>query len=763
MKIDKNGLFYGLFFFLLIIDILSIFDINNFFIRNILSSIFILIVPGYLLILNFKIRSINLWKYIVYILGLSISFSMVLGLLINLILPWFYITDTPLSLIPVLISYNVLLMPLIIIGRIRNEDLKPLSFNLPKIDILNRILFIIPITFPIVSILGAFILNNHGSNILNLILVISIVIYVTLIITLRNRLNKNIFPWAIFLITLSLFFMFSMRSWYVNGGDVNKEFFVYQLTESNQFWSLDSLKTNYNAMLSISIFPTILSIFIKINPHYIFKIYFPILFAIAPVTIYLIAVSFFEERIAFLSSFFFVSQQVLFNWVDLPTRQEVAFIFFALTILASIEKEFNLLERRRFFLIFGFSMVVSHYSTSYIAIAILVLTYLVGLIISTFFSENDKRLKTKNIKKSQNNSSFYTVILILVIVLFGFLWNNQITSAGDGLILFMQESSSSFGDIFEGNSQADGKNILDRFNPFSKNIDKNEQLDEYISNLESRHEEETSIEISTDYIPRFTPFSSQPQLMKSIIVDNIYLFFELLKRVMYLFILFGVISILLSYYKNRNFNKDYLSLLIGSFIIFGLLVLLPFISIKYSLLRAYQQFLIILAPMAVLGVIFIFKKVKKKDFGIRIFLIFSLIFFLFMSGFIPQLIGGSHGYMRLSNENSLEYDLYYTHEGEIRSLDWLFLNYQSEVYLDLPASSRLGLSKYRNFDHRFFPDILPNILKKNSYVYLTYSNINNKIIFNRYKNSLLSYNSPDVYLNNNKNKVYSNGESEIYK
>ncbi|MBS3072930.1 hypothetical protein J4477_03795 [Candidatus Pacearchaeota archaeon] len=117
-----------------------------------------------------KIREVGFWEYLVYTVGLSISFIMFAGLAVNWILPWLNITDKPLSLYPILTCFNLFLLVFWLVAFIRNQDLKPLEVKYSKLDLLNRIFFIVPMSFPVLSILGAFLLNNHGTNILTMIM-----------------------------------------------------------------------------------------------------------------------------------------------------------------------------------------------------------------------------------------------------------------------------------------------------------------------------------------------------------------------------------------------------------------------------------------------------------------------------------------------------------------------------------------------------------------------------------------------------------------
>ena len=137
-------------------------------------------------------------------------------------------------------------------------------------------------------------------------------------------------------------------------------------------------------------------------------------------------------------------------------------------------------------------------------------------------------------------------------------------------------------------------------------------------------------------------------------------------------------------------------------------------------------------------------------------------FFLSSSGFISQLVGGDPQ-MNLNNFGE-GYDRFYTHEPEVKSLEWLskYYNQKNEIYLDRYAT----LKAYYFFkinEKNILEDILPSTIDKNAYVYSSYTNKINKTTRVNYKYNFLEYNFPTEFLDGNKNKIYNNGGSEIFK
>ncbi|MDD5192774.1 MAG: DUF2206 domain-containing protein, partial [Candidatus Nanoarchaeia archaeon] len=460
----KNKLFIGILAFMLIVNILVIFDINQFYVRAILAFIFIITIPGLLIMLCLKIRNINHWEYLVYTIGLSVAFIMFAGLAVNWILPFLNITDKPLSLWPILICFDTILLVLWFIAHRRNEDnvhLLIFPFNeyeaigkrrilgfipkFPSLTWLDRIFMIIPIFFPFMAVIGAFLLNNHGTNIVTMIMIGAIAVYVLLVVIFRDKLNENVYPWAILMISLSLLLSFSMRSWYISGWDISQETYVFRITLENNIWSIKNFNNTYNTCLSLSILPTIIKLSTSLNIQLIFKLIFQIIFIFHSLTIFLIFKRYISNILSFVASFLYFGTSY-FNFI-LPTliRQEIAFIFFGLMLLVLFSKEIGPKVKNLLFVIFGFSMIVSHYSTAYIALALFLFAY-----ISIFFYKKweNRNIKREKLKPEQKEQFYLTGILILLLLIFGFLWLSQLTDTSNGIISTVKKTMDNIDSSF---------------------------------------------------------------------------------------------------------------------------------------------------------------------------------------------------------------------------------------------------------------------------------------------------------------------------
>ena len=767
LKLTKNKLFFGILIFGLIINLLVLFDIQYFYLRAIFSFIFLITIPGLLIMLMFKIREINSWEYLVYTIGLSVAFLMFGGLFINWVLPLVG-TDKPLSLVPLLISFNVLLLIFWIITYKRNKEIL-LEIKPPKLDRLNKLFFTIPTIFPILGIFGANILNNKGPNYLILTMLGGIAVYVFFIVLFRKKLNENIYPWVILMMSISLLLMYSLRSWHISGWDIHQEYQMFQLTKENFHWSmLNSPGEAYNACLSITILPTILSSFLKINDEYIFKLIFQIVFSFVPVIVFLFLSRYTKSIIAFLASFFFMSQWQFSQQMTALMRQEIAVLFFALFLFALFDKNFNFSIKNTFLLIFGFSIIISHYSTNYVALILFTFVYFVWLFFrktenKKVFSKIYQKLNLKEKERSNRGKYYLGGTLIVMLFVFTFLWSFQFTKTSDNLINLVKTTTSNMGKIFTNEMKSElvllalGGSVktytMDDVKNYRDNITKEYHTNKTWINFYSPEE-------FADYAirPRYPQSISSPNSMIKLISGYLT---KIIGRFLQISILIGIFYLLFFQLKKQKIDAEYIVMSLGSIFLLGIIIIVPYISIGYNIERLFQQNLILLSLPTVLGVLAVFNFLKNKNIKFLLIAIIFIWFFLSFSGFKFNIIGGEPK-MNLNNWGE-EYDRFYTHKSEVKSLEWLskYYNQKDKIYLDAFAILK-AYSFSRINEKNFLKYILPSIIDKNAYVYSSYTNKINKTTRVNYKNNFLEYNFPTEFLNSNKNKIYNNGGSEIF-
>ncbi len=236
-------------------------------------------------------------------------------------------------------------------------------------------------------------------------------------------------------------------------------------------------------------------------------------------------------------------------------------------------------------------------------------------------------------------------------------------------------------------------------------------------------------------------------------------------KLLQLLIIIGFIFIALNRkFIRKSIDPEFLLLAEGSLFLVAIQIVLPILSIEYGVLRAFQQALFFLGIFAILGSCAVAGKFKAST-QMKFATLLTFGFFLSSTGVVVYLTGGYEPQIHLYSSGKY-YDVYYLHNSEIAGINWLENKikidggyYQSEVQSDryLPLETEYA----ENVDMQ--NDIHPGLIRKDSYVFLGFNNINNERSTALYKGNLITYNYPINFLEENKNLLYSSGGVKIYK
>jgi len=137
---------------LFLTDIVTFLDIHG--LREILTFLYLTIVPGTLIIQIFRLNKLKFLNKFVLSIGLSLSTVMFMGFVVNSFYP---LILKPLSLFPLVISFNIVILILSLIAYNRNKkDFEMTDLFNFKIDTKGKLVspMIISILFPFMAIFG---------------------------------------------------------------------------------------------------------------------------------------------------------------------------------------------------------------------------------------------------------------------------------------------------------------------------------------------------------------------------------------------------------------------------------------------------------------------------------------------------------------------------------------------------------------------------------------------------------------------------------
>ena len=688
--------------------------------RQLIGFIYLTFIPGLIILRILKLHELDSIETLLYAVGLSLASLMFSGLLINTLSPLFGF-NRPISLIHLIITISCVVIILCVICYKRDSDFFANSYiNLTDILSLPALFLYM---LPFFTILGTYSVTYRHSNFLLMFMMVLIALIV-FFIGFDIFIPKKLYPLAVYLISFSLLFHNALISNYIWGWDIHFEYYYANLVLKNSLWN-STIYGNVNAMLSIVMLAPIYSNITGMSLTWVLKIIYPLIFSMVPLGIYRIFQKQIGDKIAFLSVFFCVSFFTFYTEMLALARQQISELFLILIILLIIDKNMIKMKRSMLYIIFSFSIIVSHYGISYIFMVLLIFVWFLFYLFTKY--------KSKEIK-GDINSKFVLLYVILTLAWYMYISN-----------------SSALSTIVHIGSQISDSVYSDFLDPV---------------NVEPVNQKER---IEGVYIILKQTISPLHEIGKYIHLISQF------------FMVVGIITILLKRSKIK-FENEYIAFSFGNFMILLASLSIPYFASSLNTTRLYQITLIFLAPFAVIGGMKVFNVISKVVLrswnkhpdrsSIRIMFIFFIIYFLFNSGFVYEITKDNPESISLSQETIKNYANvegkanFYTSfipEQDYFSAMWLsrYRNYRMNVNLDLSRRNNLLIS-YGNQGLYSIISKSTGKIFRGSYIYTGYLNNVEKIMVGpKYKRYwYISEISPFL---EKTNKIYTNNASVIYK
>ncbi|MFX1535218.1 MAG: DUF2206 domain-containing protein [Promethearchaeota archaeon] len=360
----------------------AIFDIP--IARQVIGFIYFTFVPGFVIVKLLKLEKLDGAETILFSVGLSIAFLIVLGLVVNDV-GFLLGFSQPLSLNPLLITLSVAMLILGIAAYARSDYSKPQSGEQSGFSPFN--LFFV--FLPILSIIGAMWVNVYRDNLILLFTLTAIVIVFIISAVSKKLVPPKLYPFVIFIIAIALLYHSSIISNHIvsYGSDVLIENYSFQTTANNGYWCLpitlagSTAFSRVNAMLSVTILPTIYKSTLNIDSALMFKVIYPFIFAFVPVALYQFWQMYISKKYAFIAAFLFMAQATFYTEMFGLNRQMIAELFFVLLLLVVLAKKISPPNRIILFTIFSFALVASHYAIAEIFLFFIIFAFITLIIL----------------------------------------------------------------------------------------------------------------------------------------------------------------------------------------------------------------------------------------------------------------------------------------------------------------------------------------------------------------------------------------------
>lgn len=708
------------------ISLLGLFALNNLgvdtpIIRPLVGFIYLMIIPGYLLLRILKLHNLNNIESFLYAIGLSLFLNMFAGFLINIFYPLLGITDKPIAEIPIILTMALVVGTLSIVAYIRDRDYEDPDY-LPIGDIINpQVLFLSLI--PFMAIFGTYLVNYYNNNILLMVMIV-IIALVCLIVGFTNWINEKYYPYVIWIMAISLLCHITLITPYAVNHD--GEMVGAKVTVEDGFWN-PQLYGNYNSIIITKIFTPMIYFICNISLTWVYKILFPILFSIIPIIIYSISNKYLDYKKSFFSALIFIISggAAYVSAFTVITKQAMATLFVSLMINAVINKKLLYNIKLILSTIFGLGIIFSHYGTTYLV--------LFGLVVATVVLSIVPKLMQIG---GKNTGEFRKIFIItLLYVLLAISWYIYISGASV-VASILNIGITVFNSIW----------------------------DEFLSPQSSRGaymltKNETGLYVLLKYINLSVIFLIILGILKYIKEHK-----KLINDMMYIslslyFLWILVLSVILPYFAVMSPGRLY---------ILGLITLSLFC---------------VIGVINLLQIIYGILKIKRDDFEkdtLKFLSIYLSTLILFNTGFIWEITYDSPNSIALSKysintfgtlEDKAKFYSRYIMEYDVYSIKWLssYCKKDTKVYYTAGYTSIASLPYNYGSIHLRYKGInrdsksLPN----GSYIWLLYANTKENIGFGVLPGvhwfDWYEFNRSKIYpfTSNSTNKIYTDGGSQV--
>jgi uncharacterized membrane protein len=334
--------------------------------RQVIGFLYFSFFPGFIVVKLLRIEALSKLETVLFSAGLSIALLMLSGLLVNEF-GFLLGISAPLSTLSLIVALNLFILAGAIAIYSRTKYYPVLDLKLKYFQVMVLLLLL-----PVFSIIGAMAVNIYGNNIILLALLVAISILFIIIAISKSTFTPKLYPIAILAIVVSLVFSSSLISNNLVsfGSDIQSENFVIQTTLENNYWNHsnsfygDQRIQRLNAMLSVTVFPTIYSNILNIDSTWVLKIIFPLILSLVPLALYYFWQTRVSKKYAFIAAFLFIAESTFYTEVLGLARQIVAELFFVLLLIVIFSKKMRPFVKVVCFAVFSFALITSHYGVS---------------------------------------------------------------------------------------------------------------------------------------------------------------------------------------------------------------------------------------------------------------------------------------------------------------------------------------------------------------------------------------------------------------
>ncbi len=692
-------------------------------VREALAFVYITFLPGILVLKALRLHDLGTIETVLYSVGLSLVVIMITGLFVNTAYPLLGYAR-PFSFEILFLTIVGVVQVLLYIALVRDREYTGANRTWLEVSIPPPAVPFLAL-LPFFAIVGTYIRNEyHMVTLLFLLLVLIAVI--GLAVGFDRFIPASCYPLAVYTIALALLYHTSLISGYIWGYDIHHELHLANNVLVPGIWDM-AIPYNTNGMLSIVMLVPSCSLICDLDPIWVFKILYPLLFAFVPLGLYRAIEKQAGPKIGFFSAFFFVSFFTFYTEMISLARQQIAELFLVLTVIAMIDTSIDRGRRLLLMVTFGFAMIVSHYGLSYIYLFSLVPAWLLLILPGYLPPGISERLRDMvgtlvheppAPQKDVSPQRLHTLILpyILIFALLTYVWYSTVAGG------------TAFATIASIGEKIVNTFLAEPFNP---------------ATIQGMHILTTQSAAPLHSLAKVIHITTQGLIAVGL--------FAILTR------------------RDRwRIEPEYIAISLVFFLINVAGIIVPFFASSINTSRLYHISLILLAPFAIIGGIALYETITVRiraattlplmGRAFQALSVFFVVFLLFNTGLIYQVTGDNPTSMALETSG----DKPVFNSREVQGAQWLISEGgERPIYVD---GTRWWLLLGFNPDHQRYLPANASLMEPASYLYLgTYNLVRESVRLEVQEHAVTAADYADAgRFTRNQNLIYDNAGSVVY-
>jgi uncharacterized membrane protein len=556
-----------------------------------------------------------------------------------------------------------------------------------------------------------------------------------------ERVRDHAAATTVFLLGLAVLLGTSLRGTGVTGHDIKIEMHVLQGTLTAGHWQLGGMAPDYAACLSITTLPAFLHHLLGLAPLDVFRICNQILFAGVGVGVFLLARRLLPAGAAVAAAGLFLAFPTFVNDMPMLNRQELALVFFTVAMLALLDDRGSRRQRLLTFGVMAAGLTVSHYSTTYVTVGLLLFGWLVRTAMPVLGALRRRLRVPAGLTRRLTGGPARVLgelpawrgaqpaprpllgpAVILLLVAFSIGWS-MVTGSGGGLVRTVQDTVAAVQRSNSATADAVGYGFFNR-----QPVRTDEQvLHEYLAAHGAPADPDSAYRLAATACPiLLLPADILPETVAGrglqavgIPPGEVTAGSRLAAVALFqLGALLGVVLLWWAARRSRGPVRDLAALGVAALGLLGATVVLPQLSLNYGLLRLFQQFLILLAPLVVIALTTVLGGLGRRVPAIAAATVVTACF-VSTSGLLPQLLGGYPPQLNLNNAGPY-YRAWYAAAADVEVARWLDTSVRAGRVIAADSADTALLRATTRFDPR--EGVAPGIVPPGAYVQVEAAN-----------------------------------------